>query len=156
MATWADLEAAAPKIAAMGQELMYRTGDGEGMLVTASADSPPRVHPVNVGVVDGHLYAFVQPKSGKAHDLATDGRFALHAHYDPQAPDEFQIRGRARLVDDQAQRDAIAANWFFNAKDYPLYELLIEHAMLGERPTAKDWPPVYTSWKASGPVAEAF
>ncbi|MDL2335231.1 MAG: pyridoxamine 5'-phosphate oxidase family protein [Chloroflexota bacterium] len=154
--TWADLEAAAPKIAAMGRELMYRNGDGEGMLVTVSAGSQPRVHPVNVGVVDGHLYAFVQPKSGKAHDLATDGRFALHAHYDPQAPHEFQVRDRARLVDDPAQRDAIAANWFFNAKDYPLYELLIEHALLGERPTANDWPPLYSSWKASGQAADNF
>jgi hypothetical protein len=148
VATWADLEAAAPKIAAMGRELIYRNGDGEGMLVTVSAESPPRVHPVNAGVVDGHLCTFVQTKSGKAHDLATDGRYALHAHYDPQAPHEFQVRGRAVLVDDRERRAAIAKDWFFNAKDYPLYELMIEHALLGERPTADDWPPVYTSWMA--------
>ncbi len=153
MANWADLAAAAPKIAAMGRELLYRTGDGEGLLVTVSGDSPPRVHPVNVGIVDGHLYTFVQPRSGKAHDLQVDGRYAMHTHYDPQAPHEFQVRGRARLVADPAQRAAIAANWFFNARDYPLYELLIEHALLGHRPTANDWPPAYSSWKASGPVA---
>lgn len=148
MTTWAELEAAAPKIAAKGRELMYRNGDGEGMLVTVSADSAPRVHPVNVGVVDGHLYTFVQPKSGKNHDLTTDGRYAMHTHYDPQAPDEFLVRGRAVLVDDQDRRAAIAANWFFNVRDYPLYELLIEHALLGERATANDWPPQYTSWPA--------
>lgn len=119
------------------------------MLVTVSADSLPRVHPVNVGIVDGHLYTFVQTKSGKAHDLATDGRYAMHTHYDPKAPHEFQVRGRAQRVVDYALRSAVAANWFFTAKDYPLYELLIEHAMLGERATTNDWPPRYTFWKAT-------
>lgn len=150
MATWAEFEAAAPEMAARGRELMYRTGDGEGMLVTVRGDSPPRVHPVNVGVVDGHLYTFVQAKSAKRTDLETDGRYALHSHYDPQAPHEFQVRGRARAITDEATRSAIAANWFFNAKDYPLFELLIDTALLGHRPTADDWPPQYTSWKAEG------
>jgi general stress protein 26 len=147
LATWAEFEAAAPEMAARGRELMYRTGDGEGMLVTVSGDSPPRPHPVNAGIVDGHLYTFVQAKSRKRHDLETDGRYALHTHYDPQAPSEFSVRGRAQLIDEESTRDTIAANWFFKAKDYPLYELLIEHALLGERPTADEWPPVYTSWK---------
>jgi hypothetical protein len=151
LATWGEFEADAPEMAVRGRELMYRTGDGEGMLVTVRGDSPPRVHPVNVGVVDGHLYAFVQAKSGKRFDLESDGRYALHTHYDPRAPHEFQVRGRAKLVDDEATRDAVAANWFFKAKDYPLFELLIEHALLGERPTADDWPPKYTSWRADWP-----
>ncbi|MEP7158187.1 MAG: pyridoxamine 5'-phosphate oxidase family protein [Chloroflexota bacterium] len=148
MATWGEFEADAPVLAARGRELMYRTGDGEGLLVTVSRESPPRVHPVNAGVVDGHLYTFVQAKSGKRRDLDDDGRYAFHTHYDPRVPHEFQVRGRARLVDDERVRSAVAANWFFNAKDYPLYELRIEHALLGERTTADDWPPKYTSWKA--------
>ena len=147
MAEWNELEAAAPKVAAMGRELMYRTGDGEALLVTVRGDSPPRVHPVNVGVVDGHLYTFVQAKSAKRADLDEDSRYALHTHYDPDAPHEFMVRGRAREVTDQATRSAVAADWFFNAKDYPLYELLIEHALLGERPTSNDWPPAYSSWR---------
>ena len=55
MAEWNELEAAAPRVAQMGRELMYRTGDGEALLVTIRGDSLPRVHPVNVGVVDGLL-----------------------------------------------------------------------------------------------------
>jgi hypothetical protein len=149
MAEWQELEAAAPQVAARGRELIYRTGDGEALLVTVRADLPPRVHPVNVGVVDGHLYTFVQAKSAKRADLDEDGRYALHAHYDPNAPHEFMVRGRARMVTDEATRTAVAAGWFFNAKDYPLFELLIEHALLGERPTANDWPPVYVSWRES-------
>jgi hypothetical protein len=95
------------------------------------------------------LYTFVQSKSAKRLDLEQDGRYAFHAHYDPRAPHEFQVRGRARMVTDDATRAAIAANWFFNTRDYPLFELLIDHALLGTRPTADDWPPQYVSWKAS-------
>ena len=146
-ATWAEFEAAAPEMAARGRDVLYRGGDGEAMLVTVRGDSAPRLHPVNAGVVDGHLYTFVQSKSAKRTDLDEDGRYALHTHYDPQAPHEFMVRGRARRVDDEATRSEVAANWFFNAKDYPLYELLIESVLLGHRPTADDWPPVYTSWK---------
>ena len=146
MATWAEFEATAPEMAARGRTLMYRTGDGEGLLVTVRGDSPPRIHPVNAGVVDGHLYTFVQSKSAKRQDLEQDGRYAFHTHFDPQAPHEFQVRGHARPVADEATRQAVAANWFFDAKDYPLYELLIDHALFGERPTANDWPPKYTAW----------
>ena len=137
-------------MAARGRELIYRNGDGEGLLVTVREAVPPRVHPVNAGVVDGHLYTFVQGKSAKRRDLDEDGRYAFHAHYDPQAPHEFQVRGRAVEVTDAALRASIAKDWFFTVQDsYPLYELMIETALLGERPTANDWPPVYTTWSAS-------
>ncbi|MEO6350204.1 MAG: pyridoxamine 5'-phosphate oxidase family protein [Candidatus Limnocylindrales bacterium] len=146
--TWADFEGAAPEIARRGRELMYRTGEGEGLLVTVRGDDPPRVHPVNVGVVGGRLYTFVQGKSAKRRELDQDGRYALHTHMDPHAPSEFMVRGHARVVEDEATRSAVAAVWFFNVNEsYPLYELLIEHALLGERPTANDWPPVYSSWR---------
>jgi hypothetical protein len=151
MATWAELEKQAPRIAAKGRELMYRNGDGEALLITVRGDEPPRAHPVNAGVVDGHLYTFVQAKSSKRRDLAEDGRYALHTHYDPHAPHEFMVRGRARLVDDATTRANIAKDWFFKVSDtYPLYELMIEHALLGERPTANDWPPIYSSWMEAG------
>ena len=47
-------------------------------------------------------------------------------------------------------RQKVAQDWFFTVQDtYPLYELMIETVLLGERPTANDWPPVYTSWTAT-------
>ncbi len=61
-ATWAEFAAAAPEMAARGRELLYRTGDGEAMLVTVRGDSAPRLHPVNAAVVEGHVYTFVQSK----------------------------------------------------------------------------------------------
>ena len=137
-------------MAARGRELMYRSGDGEGMLVTVREDVPPRVHPVNAGVVNGHFYVFVQGKSAKRTDLDADGRYAFHTHLDPAAPTEFLVRGRASEITDPTVRAAIARDWFFTVHDtYPLYELLVEHVVLGERPTANDWPPIYTSWSAS-------
>ena len=148
MTTWAEFEAESPAMAAAGRRLIYRTGDGEGLLVTVRGDGLPRINPVNVGVVDGRLYTFVQAKSAKRADLETDGRYALHAHMDPAAPDEFSVRGRARLVDDPQTRAAIAKDWFFNVDDsYPLFELLLERVLLGER-GADEWPPRYSSWPA--------
>jgi hypothetical protein len=48
---------------------------------------------------------------------------------------------------DATLRAAAAAAWPFEADDtYRLFEFDIESALLGERPTANDWPPVYTRW----------
>ena len=66
MATWAEFEGDAPEIAAKGRELMYRSGEGEALLITVLGDDPPRAHPVNAGVVDGHLYTFVQAQIRQA------------------------------------------------------------------------------------------
>ena len=149
MTTRADFEREQPEMAGKGRGLIYRSGDGEGMLVTVREGTPPRVHPVNAGIVDGHFYTFVQSKSAKRKDLDEDGRYAFHTHLDPSAPHEFLVRGRAVEVTDSGLRARVAKDWFFNARDYPLYELMVESATLGERPTADDWPPVYTSWSST-------
>ena len=147
--SWGAFAAEEPEMAAKGRELLYKRGDGEAFLVTVAGERLPRLHPLNVGVVDGHLYVFVQDKSAKTRDLNADGRYALHAHQDPAQPSEFMIRGRARQIEDPALRAEIARDWFFKVRDsYPLYELLIEHVLLGERPTADDWPPQYRSWRS--------
>ena len=149
MATWTDFEVAAPEMAGKGRALLYRTGAGEGLFITVRGDGLPRAHPVNVGVVDGHLYTFVQAKSAKRRDLEEDGRYALHAYVIPETPHEFLLRGHVSLIEDPDMRLMVAFDWPFTAgDDYPLYELLISNALLGERPTADDWPPIYTSWTA--------
>jgi hypothetical protein len=136
-------------MAELGRALIYRQGDGEGLFVTVAGDGLPRVHPINVGVVAGRLVAFIQDRSAKAKDLGSDGRYALHAVYDPQAPHEFLVRGRALRITDPATRAVMAKDWFFTVSEaYPLYELMIEHVVLGERATADDWPPQYRSWRA--------
>jgi hypothetical protein len=65
------------------------------------------------------------------------------------APHEFLVRGTARRISDPKVREMAASQWFFRVSDdYPLYELLIEHALLGERASADDWPPRYRSWRS--------
>lgn len=148
MSDWATFAAAEPEMAEKGRALLYRRGDGEGFLATIGATGIPRIHPLNVGVVDGRLLVFVQGQSAKARDLASNPRYALHAPQDPARPHEFQVRGTARAVTDPAKRAAAAAQWFFTVTDeYPLYELQVEHALLGERDSPDDWPPRYRSWR---------
>ena len=150
MADWATFAAAEPEMAERGRALLYQRGDGEGFLTTVAASGVPRIHPLNAGVVDGRLLVFVQDRSAKARDLEANPRYALHAHQDPDRPSEFLVRGTVRRVTDAAVREVAAAQWFFTVSaDYPLYELLIEHALLGER-AADEWPPRYRSWRSRG------
>ena len=147
MSDWATFAAAEPELAEKGRALLYQRGDGEGFLATVASSGLPRIHPLNVGVVDGRLLVFVQDRSAKARDLRANPHYALHAHQDPARPHEFEVRGTARLVTDAVVRAAAAEQWFFSVSDaYPLYELLIQHALLGER-AADEWPPRYTSWR---------
>ena len=149
MESWAAFASAEPEMAEKARELLYQRGDGEGFIATVARNGIPRIHPLNVGVQHGRLLVFVQGHSAKARDLEANQSYALHAHQDPSRPHEFMVRGEARLVTDAAVRRAAVADWFFSvAESYPLYELLIEHAVLGERASADDWPPKYRSWRS--------
>ena len=151
MVTWAQFEAGAPEIANEGRRLLDTTEDAKVLLATVRGDDLPRIHPITVAIVDERLYAFIIAKSPKKLDLELDGRYALHTHLDPAAPTEVALRGRARLVDATDERERVAVGWAFEVDDeYTLFEFSIEHALLGARATAHDWPPVYTSWHASG------
>jgi len=150
MESWEAFARADPDLAASGRDLLYQRGDGEAFLTTVAANGTPRIHPLNVGVRDGRLLVFVQAHSAKARDLESNQHYALHAHQDAEHPHEFMVRGQARLVTDPALRAAAAADWFYTVSQaYPLYELLIEQALLGERETASDWPPRYRSWRSA-------
>ena len=149
MVPWSAFEASDPAMADAGRRLFHRTETGEALLATVRDDAPPRIHPINLAIVDGRLVAFLLP-SQKLTDVARDGRYALHAHQDPAAPDEFSVRGLARVVDDPAERAAAAAVWSFEVDaSYTLVEFSIDHAILGRR-GADEWPPRYTSWKPVG------
>ena len=149
MEDWDAFARGESDMAERGRALLHPRGDGEALLATVAANGTPRIHPLNVGVRNGRLLVFIQSHSAKARDLEGNPHYALHAHVDPAAPHEFMVRGQARLVTDAATRQAVAADWYFTVADsYPLYELLIEHAVLGERGSANDWPPRYRSWRS--------
>jgi pyridoxamine 5'-phosphate oxidase-like protein len=149
MATWAELETAAPDLAAEGYRLLHARGHGEVLLATIRGEGLPRISAISVAIVDGRLYAFIIIKSAKLLDLARDGRYAMHTHVDEAAPSEFAIRGHATVVLDKARRAAVAAGWTFEVDDdYRLFEFSIDAALLGIRNTADEWPPRYTSWRS--------
>ena len=150
MATWDELATEAPELAAIGRALLRRSGTGEALLATVRSEGLPRISPVYAEIVEGRLLTFVGSASAKAADLARDGRYTLHTHIDPESPDEFSTRGRARRVDDPDVRAAALAIWGFDASTgYDLFELDIERALLGRRATADDWPPAYSAWPPS-------
>ena len=150
MASWAKFAAAAPEMAAAGRQLLHQRGDGEALLATVRGDKPPRVHPINVGIVGGRLYGFIIRSSAKEADLVADGRYALRAHVDPDSPSEFMVRGRAAMAEGNV-RGEVAAGWYFTVDDgYDLFEFGIEMAELGRRDTADDWPPIYSTWQQRG------
>lgn len=146
--SWADFETAAPDLAAEGRRLLSRPEVGGVLLATVRDDLPPRIHPIDVSIVDGRLFAFILP-GPKRTDLERDGRYAMHTHLDPAAPNEFAVRGHAHLVTDPAVRARVAADWSFEPDDtYGLIEFDVESALLGVR-GADEWPPSYTSWRAA-------
>lgn len=147
MATWGEFAAAAPDIAEAGRQLIYRADRGSGLLSTVRGDGLPRIHPISVAIREGRLVAVLLP-SAKTTDLLEDGRYALHATHDPAVPSEFVVRGRALVIDDEATRTRFTSTWYFDvAPEERLFEFLIEHAILGERGSASDWPPRYRSWR---------
>ena len=148
MATWAVFESAEADLAATARRLLSPGDDRRAMLATVRAAGAPRIHPISVAIVDGELLAFILP-SAKLSDLETDGRYALHAQYDPRTPNELMLRGRAREVTDPALRAKAIGSWPFEPDDtYRLFAFDIESALLGRRATPDAWPPVYERWTA--------
>ena len=148
MARWADLEAADPSLAATARGRLVEDPSRPPILATVRDGAAPRLHPVNVGIVDGALWTFVGP-SAKLRDLLEDGRYALHGWVDPDHPVEASVRGRAMRVEDPERRAAVAATWAFEPDEaFRLFELHLESAVIGARETADDWPPAYRRWSA--------
>ena len=97
MATWAKFATAAPAIAELGLTQFEKFHIA--YLATVRKDGSPRVHPVSSIIADGRLFIATNPQSPKRHDLKRDGRYVLHML--PGENDaEFQVRSRARLVED--------------------------------------------------------
>ena len=124
------------------------------MLATVRGDDLPRIHPVNVAIVDGGLYAFIIARSPKRLDLELDGRYAMHTHQDPAAPSEVALRGHARMVTDAQERANVAAGWAFEVDDgYALFEFDIEVAPSAPARAPTLAPPRYSSWKDTATAA---
>jgi Pyridoxamine 5'-phosphate oxidase len=108
MSTWADFEAAAPALAALGRERLEQFGFV--LVGTLTRDGAPRINPVEAYLVDGHLTMNMLARSLKALDLLRDPRVFVHSAITRKEGDEgeFKLRGRALPIEDAALREATA------------------------------------------------
>jgi hypothetical protein len=104
MATWSEIEAAAPELAARARATF--DAHRHKVLATVRRDGSPRLSGIEASFSDGELWLGMMPGSRKALDLRRDPRLALHsASVDP--PDDptawtgdAKLSGRAVEVDD--------------------------------------------------------
>ncbi len=153
MASWEEFAAADPEMAGFGWALLYRLGDGIGLLATVrSDDSGPRVHPVCVTMAAGRLYLSIPRRSPKNADLRADPRFMLHA-FPADEDAEFSVRGTARLAPGGERASVAAAATFATGvrDDEDVFALDIERA---DSTTWRSWntpqtSPVRKRWVAT-------
>jgi hypothetical protein len=131
MVPWNEFVAAAPELAATGEDLLFQFGVGLAFLATVRRDGGPRLHPVCPVLSHGHLYVLVTPTSPKRQDLLRDGRYALQTFPQPK-PDsaEFYITGQAELIEDPILRRAVFNDAKHKTQDSELlFELKVERVM---------------------------
>jgi predicted pyridoxine 5'-phosphate oxidase superfamily flavin-nucleotide-binding protein len=104
--TWAELERAAPEIAANGRKLIEQF---QFVLVgTLTKDGSPRISPVEAYIIDGHLLVNMIPRSLKALDLLRDPRVYVHAPVTAkEGSPEFKLAGQAQVLEDDTLRQKL-------------------------------------------------
>ncbi len=158
MATFADLQRAAPAIAGFFEQRIATTG--LCLLATARRDGWPRVSPTELSIHDGRLYVGSMPNAVKAQDLQRDDRCCLItplADKDDLAG-EVKAFCRAREIEGGAEWEALRARIAeLNGFDIGdpggahLFELGIE-AAAWQRVEGDEWRT--TSWSTGSEVRE--
>lgn len=146
--SWAELEQAAPALAAFGAERFH---GNVAYLATTQKDGAPRVHPVTPLIGQGHLFVFMEPTSPKGKDLQRDARYAIHCAISDSSgmSGEFWCAGHARVVEDPNLRAvAVGISTYRPAERYILFEFNIERA---QSTIYADGKPVRQLWKTDAP-----
>lgn len=102
---WADLDRAAPRLAARAKQLVV--DPGVCLVATIRRDGAPRLSPVEPLLLGGDLWLSMLWRSRKAQDLLADDRVLVHSIVTTREgqPGEVKLRGRAVPVDDRERRD---------------------------------------------------
>ena len=101
MASWSEVEAAAPELAARARAAL--DAHKHKVLATLRRDGSPRLSGIEATIVDGELWLGMMPGSRKAMDLRRDPRLALHsASVDPTDDDPSAWPGDASVCGDCA------------------------------------------------------
>ena len=157
-ATWEDLSAARPDLAATGRRLLYLGSIGLGFLATIRADGGPRVHPICPVLTESALFGMIIP-GPKLDDLRRDPRYALHGETfpPPDQDDAFYVTGTALEVSDPVVWEQVALQMLTErsmTERWPgfesqvLFEFLIERCLLTLTQAADGFPAGHTVWRA--------
>ena len=139
MASWEEIEAAAPELA--GRARAVFDAHKHKLLATLRRDGSPRISGIEATFTGGQLWLGMMPGSRKALDLRRDPRLALHsASLDP--PDDptawagdAKLSGRAVEVEDPALLERLGAG--DQAGDAHLFRVDITelvHTRVGDPP----------------------
>lgn len=109
MASWHEIETAAPEFAAAVRG--YMDAHQHKTIATLRKDGSPRISGTEATFVDGDLWWGSMWQARKALDLQRDPRFALHSGSDdpPAWKGDAKISGRAVEVEDDAAFRALVA-----------------------------------------------
>jgi len=107
MASWSEVEAHAPALAALARDHLDRFT--HKTLATLRRDGSPRISGTEIEFTEGELWMGSMWRSLKALDLQRDPRFALHSgSADPPAwTGDAKVAGRAQEITDPERIAAI-------------------------------------------------
>jgi hypothetical protein len=107
MASWSDIEAEAPDLAARARVLF--DAHTHKTLATLRLDGSPRISGSEIIFADGELWFGSMHESLKALDLLRDPRFALHSGSDdpPEWEADAKVAGVAEEVTDPDVKAAV-------------------------------------------------
>ena len=149
--SWQKFQQQAPELAALGEELMERSG--MVMLGTLRKDGFPRISPVEVIFTEGQLYLGMMWRSKKALDLLRDPRCTVHSATSDKdgSQGDFKVFGRAVEANDLEIRnrycDALyeKIDWKPEEPEFHLFSIDVESAALVE---FQDEKMTHRFWKA--------
>ena len=138
MATWSEIEAAAPELA--GRARAAFDAHKHKVLATLRRDGSPRISGIEATVADGELWLGMMPGSRKALDLRRDPRLALHSASDDPPDDpttwagDAKLSGRAVEVDDPALLEKLGAGDEAGAHLFRVDITELVHTRVGDPP----------------------
>jgi Pyridoxamine 5'-phosphate oxidase len=146
---WGEFAAEAAELASLGMDRFERTG--LALVGTITAGGYPRISPVEVFVVDGHLMLGMMWKSRKALDLLRNPRVVVHSTVSDREGTEgdFKLSGRAIDVPEPDLRmhyaDTLEAKISWRPSEpFNLFRVDIERAgfvIFGKAPHGLAWDP---------------
>jgi Pyridoxamine 5'-phosphate oxidase len=107
VASWSEIEAAAPELAAAAREFLEaRT---HKTIATVRRDGSPRISGTEATFHAGDLWWGAMPNSVKALDLRRDPRFALHSGSEepPDWAGDAKVSGRAEELTGKRRAQAV-------------------------------------------------